>query len=486
MLLKDILKGIDVRSLTTTSEVEVGRVVCDSRSVKAGDMFIAFKGYAADGSRFIKDALAKGAKIVLAEQDFDAPAGVVKVIVPDSRSALPAIAANFYRHPSKELKVIGVTGTNGKTTITYIIENILKCASCGAGVIGTINYRIKDKVIPSKNTTPGPLELQSMLADMIAGGVRFAVMEVSSHSLDQRRVEGVRFDAAIFTNVTADHLDYHKTQDNYLAAKAKLLEHLKDGGTAILNNDDPRIAALENPAKSKVITYGVKEISDVMCEELKISLDGSEFIVNAKGDSFRVSTKLIGEHNVSNILASVAAGIALGIEMKYIKMGVETAVFAPGRLEPVDAGAPFRIFVDYAHTEDALRNVLGLLRKTVSNRIITVFGCGGNRDRTKRPLMGRAACELSDYVVMTSDNPRHEEPLGIIEEIEAGIRGLFINYEAYIDRREAIARALKIASKDDIVLIAGKGHESYQVVGDEEIPFDDRLVAREILKDMLK
>lgn len=486
MQLEDILNGIKFKAICPINNIEIDRITCDSRSVRPNDMFIAFRGYAMDGSRFINDAIANGAGIILAEKDFAAPANVKKILIDDSRLALPIIADNFYGHPSGKLKNIGVTGTNGKTTITYIIENILKCAGEASGVIGTINYRIKDKIIPAKNTTPGPLELQAMLAGMVEQSVGFAVMEVSSHSLDQHRVDGVLFDTAVFTNITSEHLDYHKTPENYLKAKIKLFDKLKTNGVAILNNDDKKVAALKKSIKNKVLTYGIREKADVTCKDPKLSLDGSGFIVTAPGVSFKVNTKLIGLHNVSNILAAISACIALGIDPKAIEKGVNTARFAPGRLEPVNEAQPFKVFVDYAHTEDALRNVLGLLKGTAEKRIITVFGCGGNRDRTKRPLMGIAACELSDRAVITSDNPRFEDPTVIIGEIESGIKGKCSNYDIVIDRREAIGRAFELASPGDVVLIAGKGHEDYQIIKDDVIAFDDRVVAAEILRKMYK
>ena len=481
MLLRDILKGIKFSAEDSARGLEVDRITCDSRAVQKGDLFIAFRGYAIDGSRFIDDAIARGAEIILAEKDFAAPPGVKKVLISDSRLALPAIAGNFYDHPSRRLKTVGVTGTNGKTTITYIVENILKCAGESTGVIGTINYRIKGRALPAKNTTPGPLELQALLSEMLREGVAFLVMEVSSHSLDQRRVDGLLFDAAIFTNITAEHLDYHETAANYFKAKEKLFGHLKPDGTGILNNDDEKVSELKRSIKRKVLTYGVREAADIKCEDLRLSLDSSSFIVKTPAASLKVDTRLVGAHNVSNILASVAAGLALGVNTRAIAEGANTALFPPGRLEPVDEGQSFKVFVDYAHTEDALNNVLSLLRKAATRNVITVFGCGGNRDRSKRPLMGRAACSFSDSVIITSDNPRFEDPHDIIDEIENGIKGDFSNYEIVVDRREAIGRALKLAASGDIVLIAGKGHEEYQIIKDRVLPFDDREVARDVL-----
>jgi UDP-N-acetylmuramoyl-L-alanyl-D-glutamate--2,6-diaminopimelate ligase len=483
MKIKDILKNVKFEAEKGTSSLDIGNVTCDSRAVKPGDLFIAFKGFAQDGYKFIGQAVANGAAAVLAERDFDASPAVKKIIVRDTRLALPVIAANFHGDPSKKLKMVGITGTNGKTTITYIIESILRCARKESGVIGTINYRYKGKEIPAKNTTPGPLELQGLLADMLKAKVGYAVMEVSSHSLDQGRVGGILFDDGIFTNITGDHLDYHKTLKNYFKAKAQLFDMLKKGGAAILNYDDRKVRTLAKKLRSKVITYGLSKGSDIRAVGLEISLSGSRFTINTPGGNILVETKLIGRHNVSNILAAVAVAYHEKINFKAIKEGVETVTFAPGRLEPVSAGQPFKVFVDFAHTQDALYNVLGLLKDVARNkRIITVFGCGGNRDRTKRPLMGKTACEFSDRVVITSDNPRFEDPADIIKEIELGVKGLFNNYDIVADRRKAIEKALNGASADDIVVIAGKGHEKYQIVGGEVHPFDDCKVAREIIE----
>ena len=471
MILKIGKRKMDISSVTT-----------DSRSARKGGLFIAVKGYDIDGHKFIPDAIAGGAKVIVCEDDFDCPEGVEKILVKDSRAAVPVIAADFYGHPSRKLKMIGVTGTNGKTTITYLIENIVKASGAEAGVIGTINYRIKGHVIPAKNTTPGPMELQAMLAEMVKRKVRYAVMEVSSHSLDQGRVDCVEFDAAIFTNITSEHLDYHKTIDNYFKAKASLFGKLKKGGVAVLNNDDARVARLAGSIKGRVITYGIKRKSDMSADDIRISIDGSRFIANTPRGKIKIDTSLIGMHNISNILASVAAAIGLGIKLDAIKKGVEALSCVPGRLDYVNPGQGFKIFVDYAHTEDALLNVLNLVRQVARKNIITVFGCGGNRDRAKRPRMGEVACRLSNRVVITSDNPRFEDPLRIIGEIESGVKNDFSNYDIEPDRHSAIERALKLASEGDIVIIAGKGHENYQIVKGKALPFDDRVVVREILK----
>lgn len=478
-----LLEGIKYRSSKSLAGAKVSKVTCDSRGVKKGDLFIAFRGFADDGYKYIPQAISNGASAVLSEKDFEAPEYVIKILVGDTRAAFPVLASNMHNDPSRNLKMFGITGTNGKTTITYIIENIFGNAGCRTGVIGTINYRFKDKIVPAKNTTPGPLELQCLLFEMTKAGVSHVAMEVSSHSLDQGRVNGISFDAAIFTNITGDHLDYHKTINNYFRAKVKLFGKLKKSGTAILNHDDKLVRSLAGKLKSKVLTYGLSKGADIRAVDVKLSLDGSRFTIQTPKGDIPVSVKLIGRHNVSNILAAAGAAYCEGLSFSAIKKGVESVGFAPGRLEPVSAGQPFKVFVDFAHTQDALFNILGLLRDvTQEGRIITVFGCGGNRDRAKRPLMGITACEFSNKVVITSDNPRHEEPSAIIEEIEKGVRRAYKNYEVVVDRRKAIEKALREAGEKDIVVIAGKGHEKYQIIKDEVTPFDDREVARELIR----
>ncbi|MCX5666280.1 MAG: UDP-N-acetylmuramoyl-L-alanyl-D-glutamate--2,6-diaminopimelate ligase [Candidatus Omnitrophica bacterium] len=484
--LKEILIGVRYKTDSDISDLTVNRITNDSRRVAKGDLFIALRGYNIDGYEFIKIAIKKGARVIVSERDFKSPKDVIKVLVKDTRAASPLIAANFYGNPSKKMSIAGVTGTNGKTTITYIIENILKEAGKTSGVIGTINYRIGRRQFPSNNTTPGPLELQALFDRMRKHGVKYVVMEVSSHSLDQGRANGVLFDVGIFTNITKEHLDYHKTIKRYFSAKVKLFDKLKPGGVAVLNNDDPMVSGLKSRIKEKVLTYGLRHKSDVMACGIKLSVDSTFFTVKTPKGSIDLSTRLIGRHNVSNILASVAAAMALKIPLSIIKKGIELFSAVPGRLELVDEGQQFKVFVDYAHTEDALYNVLSLLREVVPDRnIITVFGCGGNRDSRKRPLMGNVACKFSDSVVVTSDNPRFEDPGAIISQIESGIRGAFSNYDVVEDRREAIDKALRMASKGDVVVIAGKGHEKYQIIKEDSMPFDDCVVARSVLKKII-
>jgi len=480
--LKDILRGLEYCSEKNVDNVSVNGITSDSKMVRKGSAFVAVRGHSLDGHNFIKDAVKRGARVVISEKDFPSYGKIVKIIMPNTGLALPYIAANFYGRPSSGMTMIGITGTNGKTTITYLLENILRAAGREPGVIGTINYRFKGKIFNAKNTTPGPIELQSLLSKMADSGVDSVAMEVSSHSLDQGRVNGLIFDYAIFTNVTRDHLDYHKTLQRYLKAKAKLLPMVKKNGVVILNIDDPKVRRLKRIAPSRVITYGITKDADITAKGLGISQDGSKFTIVTPGYSFDVKSPLIGIHNVSNILAAAAVGFSENISRRNIKRGIESFSTVPGRLELVDAGQPFKVFVDFAHTEDALINVLSSIRKIAKRNIVTVFGCGGNRDKTKRPLMGRAACRLSDKVFITSDNPRFERAEDIINDIEEGIRGKFSNYTVVPDRRLAIERAVSIARKDDIVLIAGKGHEAYQIIKDKILAFDDREVAGAILK----
>jgi UDP-N-acetylmuramoyl-L-alanyl-D-glutamate--2,6-diaminopimelate ligase len=484
--LRHVLNGIRYKASRDISDVTVKKVTNDSRKVALGDLFIALRGQKKDGYRFIGGAIKRGAKTIVSERGFEAPENVVKILVKDTRAASVLIAANFHGDPSKKLRITGVTGTNGKTTITYIIENILKEAGIPAGVIGTINYRIGGRHFPAVNTTPGPLELQALFSRMLKSGIKDVVMEVSSHSLDQGRVDRVLFDVGIFTNITREHLDYHKTIKKYFDAKVKLFDKLKSSAVAVLNNDDRMVSGLKKRVKNKALTYGLNKRSDIMACGIKLSVDSASFTIKTPKGSFAVTTRLIGRHNISNILAGAAAAIALKIPLEAIKKGVESVGAVPGRLELVDEGQPFKVFVDYAHTEDALYNVLSLLREMVPDRnIITVFGCGGNRDSAKRPLMGNVACKFSDRVIVTSDNPRFEDPSAIISQIESGIRGEFSNYDIVEDRRDAINKALSMASKGDVVVIAGKGHEKYQIIKESSVPFDDCAVARSVLRRMI-
>lgn len=485
MKLKELLKSVEYESPDLDiDDIEIEGIACDSRAIKRGYLFIAIDGTKLDGHKFANEAIDRGAIAVVVQKDVVLSDGFPKIYVKDSRVALAKIANEFYGRPSEKIKCIGITGTNGKTTISYLMDSILTTAGHRVGIVGTINYRVGKRIIPATNTTPGPIELHNFMNEMVRNSIDFVVMEVSSHSLDQRRVEGIKYAVGIFTNLTGDHLDYHRTFDEYFDAKAKLFEGLDDGSYAVINVDDEWGRKLLKRSKGKITTYGIKSDAEFLATCVDLSLGGTKFVVEAPNRKMDISTKLIGLHNIYNIAASIAAGVRLGLPLDLIKVGVENIVSVPGRLEAIDCGQPFKVFVDYAHTDDALYNVLFTLKPLISKRIIVVFGCGGERDRTKRPRMGRVASEFTDYIIVTSDNPRSEEPELIAKEIVAGIENR--EHTIILDREQAINEALSKAKEGDCVLIAGKGHETYQVLKDRTVPFDDREVTRKILCLMLR
>lgn len=463
---------------------KVSGVSCNSQSVRENFIFVAVKGAKEDGSKFIDQALSRGARFVVYAKGVKAGRSkrATFIKVNDTRLALARLAAHFYQHPSKKVKVIGITGTNGKTTVTYLLEAIIKEAGLLPAVIGTINYRFKDKVIRAFNTTPGALELQSMLADMAKEKIDYAAMEVSSHALDQKRISGVNFHSAIFTNLTQDHLDYHKTMKRYFEAKAKLFFNIGPKAFAVINNDDKYASAFKKITPAKIITYALEKKADVSAKDVRFDIRHTEFKLIYYGRSMKLKVNLIGRHNVYNILAAFAWGIKTGIKAKAIKCALEKFSFVPGRLVRVYCRKGFFVFVDYAHTPDALKNILTALRQLSPKRIITVFGCGGERDKLKRPKMGRVVTELSDFVVVTSDNPRSENPGDIAEDIQGGI--IKDNYCVILNRRLAIRKALSLAKRGDIVAIAGKGHERYQILKERAIHFDDLEEVKACLKSL--
>ena len=464
-------------SVSKLEDFTVRGVTCNSKAVKKGYVFIAIKGNKLDGTKFIDEARRAGAGAVISPS---AGKGINFIRVKDTRKAASKLAAEFYGNPSTKIKVIGITGTNGKTTISYLLEKVLKVSGKKPAVVGTINYRYNNKVIPSNNTTPGPLYLQRMLADMLRSKVTHCVMEVSSHALHQDRTEGVKFNSAIFSNLTQDHLDYHKTLLNYFKAKSKLFKGLEKSAFAVINNDDKYAERLKKLCPGKVITYGIDRNSQVMARNIKFNYPSTEFLLKTGRASVLIKTRLIGRHNVYNILAVITWALKEGIHLTEIKRAIEEFSLVPGRLEKVECGQGFSIFVDYAHTEDALKNIIQSLRQISENRIIVVFGCGGDRDKTKRPKMGYTVTELADYAVITSDNPRSEDPRNIIRDIERGIRR--INYSVVLQRADAIKKSLLLAKRGDIVLVAGKGHENYQVLKNKTVHFDDREVIKACLK----
>jgi UDP-N-acetylmuramoyl-L-alanyl-D-glutamate--2,6-diaminopimelate ligase len=484
MKIKQLIRTLDIFE-RPFSNFKVKGISCNSKDVLDDYVFVAIKGNREDGTRFINEAIEKGAKAVIVQSPvsgLQSPVKVPLIKVKDTRRALAKLAAEFYGNPSRKINVIGITGTNGKTTVSYLLEELLKKARFLPAVIGTINYRFKDKIIPAKNTTPGPIELQSMLTRMLKEDINYCIIEVSSHALDQERVEGIDFHSAIFTNLTQDHLDYHKTLENYFQVKAKLFKDISPSSFIVINNDDRYGRRLKRLTCAKVISYGIKNKADVVAKGIRFDIKHTEFrLVSFKGE-MDFKTKLIGRHNVYNILATVAWALRGGIDLFTIKSAIEEFSFVPGRLERIDFDRRFSIFVDYAHTEDALRNIILTLRQLTQKRIIVVFGCGGERDKTKRPKMGRTVSELSDYAIITNDNPRSEDPDEIIQNIKKGIRKR--NFCVIPDRLRAIKKSLSLAKSGDIVLVAGKGHENYQILKDRIIHFDDCETIRECLKSL--
>lgn len=483
MTLESIIKSLgNSRISTRLADFEVKGISCDSTKISDNFIFVAIKGNRADGHKFIPEAIERGAKAIIVDSLHPAIGSgsqIPIIAVEDTRIALGRLAAEFYQHPSRKIKVVGVTGTNGKTTITYLIEAVLKQAGQDPAVLGTINYRFKNRTLPSFNTTPGPLELQSLLAQMLKDGAKYAIMEVSSHALDQNRTEGIDFHSAIFTNLTQDHLDYHRTMEAYLQAKLKLFKNLKKDDLAVINNDANSVK-IKEITRARIITYGIENPADLIAKDIKFMITGTEFLLESKNNKATFNTGLIGKHNVYNILATVAWATQAGLDFNKVKSAIENFSLVPGRLERIESPKGFTVFIDYAHTEDALKNAILSLRNLPCKNIITVFGCGGERDKTKRPKMGQVVSELADFAVITSDNPRSEDPLQIIEDIKKGIKK--DNYSIVPDRKEAIKQAFSLAKTGDIVLVAGKGHEAYQILKNQIVHFDDREVVKECLK----
>jgi UDP-N-acetylmuramoyl-L-alanyl-D-glutamate--2,6-diaminopimelate ligase len=497
MKLDTLVKSIDGYRLYTEGggstlipDIDVTMVSINSRENLRDGVFIAVKGAQADGHAFIQDALRRGARAVVFEDARRLPASMTKqgmpdhpvvfIQVPDSKRAVKLLAESFYGNPAKEISIVGITGTNGKTTISYLIEAIVRQSGRNPAVIGTVNYRYNEKVIPSVNTTPGPVELQRLFRDMADGGVTDVAMEVSSHALDQDRVYGINFSSAVFTNLTQDHLDYHKDLEDYFLAKSKLFTGLASDAAAIINIDDAYGRKLIKLSAGSVITYGLSDNAQIIARDIRMDTDSTQFTLCGYGQAFSLLIHLIGKHNIYNVLGAAAWALHAGIPADVIRAALERFTSVPGRLERVDAGAGVKIFVDYAHTPDALSNVIKTLRAITDKKIIVVFGCGGDRDKTKRPAMGKIVSELSDFAVVTSDNPRSEDPQAIIEDITRGIARK--NYSVVPDRTAAIRAALSMGSEGDVVLIAGKGHETYQIIKDTALHFDDREVVRECLK----
>jgi UDP-N-acetylmuramoyl-L-alanyl-D-glutamate--2,6-diaminopimelate ligase len=488
--------GVALPPMASVAETTpVSAITYDSRQARSGSVFVALKGLQADGTSFARDAVSRGAIAAVGETAAPVDIRVVWIQVPDARLALAALSAIFYGDPSERLLLVGITGTNGKTTTSYLVASVFEAAGIICGRIGTVGYRIGRKEVNAERTTPEAPELQSMLRDMVNQGCGACVMEVSSHALSLKRADYLRFAAGVFTNLTRDHLDFHRNMEDYFAAKRRLFELLPAGAVAIVNLDDRRGRDLL-PIVKRTVTYAIDAAADVTPGPTASSLDGLRFEVKTPNGTLQIQSRLVGRANTYNILAAVATAMALDIPFGAIERGIAELKSVPGRFQVVsEARDDVQVVVDYAHTDDALKNLLETATPLAAGRIITVFGCGGDRDRTKRPLMGAVAARLSDLVIVTSDNPRSENPVQIIDEIKRGIvspadRGITkaaaeaiqTRCLTIVDRKEAIERAVREAAPGDLVLIAGKGHEKYQVIGERVLPFDDVEIAKAALE----
>jgi UDP-N-acetylmuramoyl-L-alanyl-D-glutamate--2,6-diaminopimelate ligase len=472
------------------ADVEVKGVAYDPLRIEPGFIYVAINIYTQldkieipDGHPLVNDAIAKGAVCVVVQEEVAVPANIVKVVVPDSRYALGLIANRFYRFPSEQLKLVGVTGTNGKTTTTHVIESIF-IEKYKVGLIGTLYYKLNGEIRKSKDTTPEPPDLQAILRQMADLNFSYCFMETSSHGIEFHRLQGCRFRVALFTNLTQDHLDFHKTMEHYLTAKLKLFRWLTKEDYAVINIDDPYGGRFVEATQANVLTYGIFSPADIMAKDIEYGISGTRYTLVTPKGSIGIETRLLGRFNVYNALAGVGTAIAEGIDLEMIKRGLERPIRVAGRMEMVDKGQPFTVVVDYAHTPDGMENVLGLARGLNPRRLITVFGCGGDRDKEKRPIMGGVASEFSDEIILTADNPRTEDPEQILADIATGCDTAKVT--RIIDRREAIERAIGMAQPGDIVMILGKGHETTQTLKDRTIPFNDREEAEAALITLLK
>ena len=490
MLLSRLIKPLSEQRQVGSGDPDVSLIAYDSRCVVPGALFVCIRGQSADGHSFANDAVRRGACAIVAdhpERVKDFPSDVPLVAVPDSRQALPILANHFYDYPSRRLKLVGVTGTKGKTTTTFLIEGALRRAGLATGVIGTLGARIREESVVLDRTTPESVDVQEMLARMVSKGVSAAVMEVSSHALAMHRTEGCEYDVGVFTNLTHDHLDFHSSLDDYLNTKLMLFEQYPQRSAkrfvAVINADDPKSEQVRRATCGDVMTYGVCNPADISASNISARTDGISFDVACPDGRLHIELTLGGMFNVYNSLAAVGAALAVGLGTAEIKAGLESVKAVAGRFESVDCGQDFTVIVDYAHSPDSLVNILRSARELTVGRLIVVFGCGGDRDKLKRPIMGKIAADLADVCIVTSDNPRSEDPEGIIGEILVGANDSREPVQAVTDRREAIKYAIETAGAGDLVVIAGKGHETYQIFRDRTVDFDDREVVREVLSE---
>jgi UDP-N-acetylmuramoyl-L-alanyl-D-glutamate--2,6-diaminopimelate ligase len=503
MKLSQLIKGLDIINLSAEATGDVSTLCYVADKCEDRSLFVAIAGLKHNGHDYIADAVNRGARYIVYEKDMQIPYGGTAIKVMSSRRALGVLAKNYFSNPSAKLCLIGVTGTNGKTTTTYLLESILSAAGCKCGVLGTVNYRYNNKIYPAPNTTPESYEMQKILRAMADEGVTHVIAEISSHAIDLRRIDDCDFDLGVFTNLTHEHLDYHLTMGNYFQAKKRFFAEVLPQSNKvqqqkmIINSDDKWGRIILKEIKLPALTYGMEENDAVKTVSYKLSLAGIKANIDLAGETISVQTPLVGKFNIYNILAAAAAAKALQIPSAIIKAGIENLSYVPGRLQRIDSSSGFTVLIDYAHKPDALKQVLQNLSEFKKKRIITVFGCGGNRDAGKRPMMGETATFYSDLTIVTSDNPRLEDPLAIIAEIETGIdhgkikriapENLQLNDNAHTytiisERRKAIETAISVAGRGDIVLIAGKGHEDYQILGTNKIPFDDHVVVEQTLK----
>jgi UDP-N-acetylmuramoyl-L-alanyl-D-glutamate--2,6-diaminopimelate ligase len=488
MELRKLLAVLEEVQVIGDIDFEVQDIAYHAAQVKPGSCFVAVRGQCADGHDYVNEAVRRGAAVVVSEKPVKVPSKVTNVVVHDARDALARLSTEYFSNPSLNMKLVGVTGTNGKTTVTYMLEAIFAAAGFIPGVIGTVEYRYGKVRKKAEHTTPESYELQKLLSDMVGKGVDACAMEVSSHALDMGRVVGCHFDGAIFTNLSEEHLDYHGEMEAYFASKAVLFEHRlvtshKGNVFAVINADDPYGRRLVGSVHVPIWRYGIDEKADVSCSLKMCDERGLDMIVNTPRGQANLRSRLMGRFNALNILGAIAAGLAMGIDLSTAVGAIEAVEKVPGRLESVPNDRDILAFVDYAHTPDALKNVLLQARGLAKGRLIVVFGCGGDRDRAKRPLMGKAVAEAADIAVVTNDNPRTEDPQAIIDMILPGIEdGAMKGYEVILDRKDAIAKAVEIAKAGDVIVVAGKGHEDYQIVGTKKKHFDDR----EALEDLLK
>ncbi|MEA4852818.1 MAG: UDP-N-acetylmuramoyl-L-alanyl-D-glutamate--2,6-diaminopimelate ligase [Christensenella sp.] len=482
MKLYELFRGIKCE-IKGDEEVEIKDLKYDSRNVKRGDLFFCISGFADDGHKYVPDAVRKGAAAIVVTE-LQPRAGVTQVVVKDDRAAMALVAANFFEHPAKRMKMVGITGTNGKTTTTYMLKSILEHAGHKVGLIGTIVNMIGDRTIHTERTTPESIDLQRLLKKMADDGCEYVVMEVSSHSLELKRVYGIDFAAGVFTNLTQDHLDFHKTWDNYIHAKSILFEQ---SDISVINIDDDSAANMMAAAKSEVVKYSVMQPIEYAAKNVEITHSKTKFTVEMEGKTLRIEVGIPGQFTVYNALGAAVTAHALGVGQHYIEVGLKEMHPVAGRFQPLDThGMGFSLILDYAHTPDSLKNALSTVASFAPGRIVTIIGCGGNRDASKRPIMARIAGEYSDFTILTSDNPRFEEPAAILDQMEPGIKETGAEYIRIENRREAIEYAIKNAQKGEVILLAGKGHEDYQEIRGVKHDFDEKVIVEEIFQNKRK